>query len=468
MSDDIAISVQNVSKAYRIWRDPSARLKAPLWDVIGGIIPATLQPEFVRDRLNHKATSKYYSDFYALRDVSIEVRKGETVAIVGRNGSGKSTLLQIIAGTLSPTEGAVKIYGRVAAMLELGSSFNPDFTGRENVYLTAALLGKSRSEIDERFDEIAAFADIGSFIEQPTKTYSSGMTMRLAFAVNALSHPEIIIVDEALAVGDMNFQAKCMTALKRSQDRGCTILFVSHDIGSVKSLCKRAIYLEKGRLFSHGAASEIADLYVRRMREESNPDMGLLVTSQAHAPLTTKTLSSTVITPGVIHFKESPAFAQKYRTTRYGSAKATFTEVELLDLDDKPIQAVAFDQEVKIRLHCIGHADLIVAPVYYICDEKKISVLGAYPSLAGQDLLEMHAGKRTTVTYTTRLPLQEGNYSICAQLTSPAVRDETAEFLDVIDDAVVFHVTRRPEWRIWSKVYISNQLNVVTSHAPLN
>ncbi|MFT3829747.1 MAG: polysaccharide ABC transporter ATP-binding protein [Opitutaceae bacterium] len=259
MSDDIVISVENVSKAYRIWNDPGARLKSPLVGACGGLLP---RGSAIRRRCEAKATS-YYRDFYALKDITFQVRKGESVGIIGRNGSGKSTLLQIIAGTLQPTAGSVHVRGRVAALLELGSGFNPEFTGRENVYLNAAVLGLSRSDTDAKFDSIAAFADIGDFLDQPVKTYSSGMMMRLAFAVQTAVEPDILIVDEALSVGDAPFQAKCFARIRSLQENGCSTLFVSHDIGTVRTFCQQAVWLSRGQAQAQGGAITVCDAYNR-------------------------------------------------------------------------------------------------------------------------------------------------------------------------------------------------------------
>ncbi|MDX8377458.1 MAG: ABC transporter ATP-binding protein, partial [Mariprofundales bacterium] len=211
---DIAIRVQNICKYYQIYSNPQDRLKQSLW----------------------RGRKQFYREFKALDDVSFEVKKGETVGIIGRNGSGKSTLLQIICGTLAPTSGDVEVNGRVAALLELGSGFNPEFTGRENVYMNATILGLSKKEIDARFDDIVAFADIGEFIEQPVKTYSSGMMMRLAFAVAINVKPDVLIIDEALSVGDVAFQRKCFGKIEEIRDAGATIMFVSHSEGSIVNL----------------------------------------------------------------------------------------------------------------------------------------------------------------------------------------------------------------------------------------
>jgi ABC-type polysaccharide/polyol phosphate transport system ATPase subunit len=257
MASDPIISVRNVSKAYRIWENPSARLASLCWQSLAGLGPTgTAVHAALRRR-----SDRCYRDFYALRDVSLSVGKGESMGIIGRNGSGKSTLLQIIAGTLQPTAGAVEVHGRVAALLELGSGFNPDFTGRENVFLNGAVLGLGRQQIAARFDAIAAFAEIGDFIDQPIKTYSSGMVLRLAFAVAAHVDPDILIIDEALAVGDARFQLKCARAIDRFIASGVALLFVSHDASMVKRLCQRAILLERGNLVYAGKPNDVVNLY---------------------------------------------------------------------------------------------------------------------------------------------------------------------------------------------------------------
>lgn len=246
-SNDIAIRVNNLSKRYEIYTTPRDRLK-----------------QFVLPRLRRligKSAKQYFDEFWALNDVSFEVGKGETVGIIGRNGSGKSTLLQMICGTLNPTSGSIQTNGRIAALLELGSGFNPEFTGRENVYMNAAVLGLSNEEIDARFEDIVAFADIGNFIEQPVKTYSSGMMVRLAFAVAINVDPEILIVDEALSVGDELFQRKCFSRIEAIRANGATILFVSHSGGTIVELCDRAILLDAGEKLAVGLPKQIVGSY---------------------------------------------------------------------------------------------------------------------------------------------------------------------------------------------------------------
>jgi lipopolysaccharide transport system ATP-binding protein len=246
-SDDFAIRVQGLSKHYQIYDAPKDRLKQ--------MLAPRLQ------RMIGKQPKQYFREFKALKNVSFEVKKGEMVGIIGRNGSGKSTLLQMICGTLSPTSGSVQTNGRIAALLELGSGFNSEFTGRENVYMNAAVLGLSREETDTKFDDIVTFADIGDFIAQPVKTYSSGMMVRLAFAVAINVDPEIMIIDEALSVGDELFQRKCFSRIEAIRARGATILFVSHSGVQIVELCDRAILIDTGEKLATGLPNEIVGSY---------------------------------------------------------------------------------------------------------------------------------------------------------------------------------------------------------------
>jgi lipopolysaccharide transport system ATP-binding protein len=253
MSSDFAVNIANLSKCYQIYATPRDRLK-----------------QFILPRVSRAIGQKpksYYREFWALRDVSFEIGKGETVGIIGRNGSGKSTLLQMICRTLAPTAGAIKAHGRIAALLELGAGFNPEFTGRENVYMAALLYGLTPEEIAARFSDIAAFADIGEYIEQPVKTYSSGMYVRLAFAVIAHVDADILVVDEALSVGDAIFTQKCMRFIRGFQDRG-TLLFVSHDMNAVLNLCRSAIWLGHGQIRQIGPAKEVAEAYLQYTLQE--------------------------------------------------------------------------------------------------------------------------------------------------------------------------------------------------------
>ncbi len=253
MSSEIAIEVNNLSKCYHIYDHPFDRLKQfllpPVQTAIG------MQPR------------AYHRDFWALREISFQIKRGQTFGIIGRNGSGKSTLLQLICGTLNPTAGEIKTNGRIAALLELGAGFNPEFTGRENVYLSAAILGLSKEEIDQKYEDIVSFSDIGDFINQPVKTYSSGMYVRLAFSVVANVNADILVIDEALAVGDAVFTQKCMRFLRKFREKG-TLLFVSHDTGSVVNLCDQAIWLHQSQLRQAGSSKQVAEAYLQYTLQE--------------------------------------------------------------------------------------------------------------------------------------------------------------------------------------------------------
>jgi lipopolysaccharide transport system ATP-binding protein len=241
MSSEPAIQLQGLSKSYPVYSKPHHRLLQ------------MLSPD----------PRRWYREFHALRNVDLNVARGETLGIVGRNGSGKSTLLQLICGTLAPTSGSVHVDGRIAALLELGAGFNPEFTGRENVFLNGSILGLTRDEVEQRFDAIAAFADIGEFMDQPVKTYSSGMYVRLAFAVAINVEPDILVIDEALSVGDEGFQRKCFARIEAIRENGATILFVSHSAGTVVDLCDRAVLLDHGELIVEGTPRQVVAQYQR-------------------------------------------------------------------------------------------------------------------------------------------------------------------------------------------------------------
>jgi teichoic acid transport system ATP-binding protein len=251
MDKDIAIKVENVSKVYKLYDKPLDRLKESI----------------------NPFRKRYHKEFYALNDVSFEVKKGETVGIIGKNGSGKSTLLEIITGVLTPTSGITNVNGRVSALLELGAGFNPELTGIENVYLNGTIMGYSKEEINGKMDNILSFADIGEFVYQPVKTYSSGMFVRLAFAVAINVDPDILIVDEALSVGDINFQAKCMSKINQMRHRGVTVLLVTHDINTVRTVCAKCLYLKNGVGVAFDQASKVSDMYLYDIRDEINNNL---------------------------------------------------------------------------------------------------------------------------------------------------------------------------------------------------
>jgi lipopolysaccharide transport system ATP-binding protein len=261
-----AIRVDGVGKVFRTWASPAQRLIVPSLHRAGSALGKAMPG--IAARL-HASAARRIHVHEALRDIRFDLRRGEALGIVGLNGSGKSTLLQIIAGVLPPTTGKVETHGRIAALLELGSGFNPELTGRENIYINGAILGLDGARMDAIVDEIIAFADIGDYIEQPVKTYSSGMAVRLAFSVQVHVEPDILIVDEALAVGDAAFQAKAMTRIQEILARGTTLLFVGHDLNAIRAFCQRAILLEDGRMAMLGAPEEVIEEYLYRVHAKA-------------------------------------------------------------------------------------------------------------------------------------------------------------------------------------------------------
>ena len=324
MSSDISISVKGISKSFEIYAKPVHRL----WQML-----------FAGKR-------RFYREFKALSDICFEVRRGECVGIIGRNGAGKSTLLQIIAGTLQSSGGSCLLNGRVAALLELGSGFNPEFSGKDNVFLNAAVLGFSREQTEARYQEIIDFADIGDFIEQPVKTYSSGMLVRLAFAVQVMLDPDVLIVDEALAVGDIFFQQKCFARLEKLTSQGTTILFVSHDIALVKSLCSRAVYLKEGKLAAFGKASEVCDMYYNDTTENFSEKTAALSSAGENKDMTVPPL-----------FRVD-AEMEKRITERSGSYEIKVTAFDFYDMQGRRISDCFVGDRIKLVISFSVQSDI--------------------------------------------------------------------------------------------------------------
>ena len=436
MNKDIAIKVENLSKVYKLYNAPIDRMKEAL----------------------HPFKKNYHKEFYALNDVSFEIKKGEIVGVIGKNGCGKSTLLKIITGVLTPTTGKVMVNGRISALLELGAGFNPEYTGMENIYFQGNLMGLSREEMKAKVEGIIKFADIGDFIYQPVKNYSSGMFARLAFAVGISIDPEIFIVDEVLAVGDMNFQAKCMTAMERIRKKGTTILFVSHDIGSVKSICKSAIYIKSGVLHAVGKSSDVAELYSREMRLESNAEIKNSL--QLIEENIEKKASSFVTKAYNSEFKTSREFDERVAQFREGTGEVKITFVELLDMDGNPILEAEFNQKVKLRIFVESYAEKTISVGFHLRDDKKISIVTCGFNQAGENLLLVKEGDKLIAEYVFSLPLQHNTYSILASVLYPVILDVQHEYIDIVEDAYIFKIAKRPGATLWSKVDLFPELSV--------
>lgn len=348
MSSEIAIRVSNLSKCYQIYETPRDRLK-----------------QFVMPRvrcLAGKPQKQYFREFWALKDVSFEIKKGETVGIIGRNGSGKSTLLQMICGTLNPTSGSIQTNGRIAALLELGSGFNPEFTGRENVYMNASVLGLSNEEIDERFNDIVSFADIGEFIEQPVKTYSSGMMVRLAFAVIAHVDADILVVDEALAVGDAFFTQKCMRFLRNFMKAG-TVLFVSHDTGAVVNLCSKVVLLNRGQVTEMGTPKNVIEHYLATVYESSQEVDGVIAVetkvpvTQVESPIEYRDMREELVNASNLR-NDVEIFQFKPDQEGFGTGDASILSVRILDQHGAPLSWIVGGEDVILDIRCLAHKDI--------------------------------------------------------------------------------------------------------------
>ena len=393
-----ALRVEGVSKQYRMYDHPGDRLK-----------------EMVT-----RGLWKRHREFWALQDISFEIEAGTTTGIIGPNGSGKSTLLQIITGTLEPTHGTVWHEGRIAALLELGAGFNPEFTGLENIFMNAALIGFSRSETESLIPEIERFAEIGSFIHQPVKTYSSGMYVRLAFSIAISASPRILIIDEALAVGDAVFQHRCTRRIRAMQESGVTIFFVSHDPGAVRALCSRAILLNAGRIVSEGKPADTLNHYQKLiMAREHDYDQAAAAPDEADADT----------------FADEEAAPLHY-TFRHGDGSAEVLRVELLDAANRRIEMVESGEPVSVRMRVRFRAD-VEDPVcgFLIRNRHGIHLYGTNTELQQVELGTVRRGEVVEVNFAFDCRLAPDSYSIAVAAHSP-----DAVSFDWLDGALFFQV----------------------------
>ena len=393
-SEDLAISVKGLKKMYKLYNKPSDRLL----DAFG-------------------LKKHNYKEHYALNGVDIDIKKGETIGIIGTNGSGKSTMLKIITGVLNPTEGSVSVNGRISALLELGAGFNMEYNGLENVYLNGTMMGFSRKEIDKRLDDILSFADIGDYIYQPVKTYSSGMFVRLAFAVAINIDPEILIVDEALSVGDVFFQSKCYHKFEEFKAAGKTILFVSHDLSSIAKYCDRVVVLNKGDKLAEGGPKEMIDLYkqvlVGQFAHEKNPEYKDILEDK---------------------------MGESNDTLEYGSEDARITEYYVTDSKGLKTNALIKGSEFTIHMH-VKFAKDVKQPIFAftIKDVKGTEITGTNTMFEKVFLDDAKAGEEFDITFTQNIDLQGGQYLLSFGVTGYKLDDFTVyhRLYDAMDITVV-------------------------------
>lgn len=398
-----AVAFSRVSKSYSIYDAPGDRLKEL----------ATFNQR------------RFHTDYWALRDVSFEIQRGETFCVVGENGSGKSTLLQICAGILQPTAGEVMVNGRVAALLELGSGFNPEFSGRDNVYLNGAILGLSTKDMDERFGEIEAFAEIGAFIHQPVKTYSSGMVVRLAFAVAIHLDPEILLVDEALSVGDVYFRQRCMRKVHELRARGITILFVSHSTGDVKALGDRALWLEHGHTMALGKTDLVVTKYLAAMAEKDAKYLEHDTSAHEHG-IYGRPAEVVEEIPNIDH--------------RFGDGRAEVLGIIVCDESGRKRDTLESNSTIVVRIsvRAKGNIDRPIVG-FMFRNHLGVDFAGTNTAREGHTLSPMVAGEICTIDFYVELPtLYASTFSF-----SPAIADGTIEhysICDWVDNAVALHM----------------------------
>lgn len=415
MRSDVAISVKNLTKTYRIFGHPGDRIKQAL-------------------TLGQK---QYHKEFTALKDVSFEIKKGETIGIIGRNGSGKSTLLQLICGILKPTSGLVKVNGGISALLELGAGFNPEFTGRENVYFQGAVMGIAREEMAKRFGEIVAFADIGEYIDQPVRTYSSGMFVRLAFSVACHVDAGILVIDEALSVGDIFFQQKAISRIKRLQEEGATILFVSHSLAVIKSFCTKAIYLKRGEIVSYGASQTACDIYQNESTslDESDKQIDYRLGQDGATLLTTPSTNRL--------FVYDSGFAARL-TRRSGSQEIEVVAVQALDAQGHMTTRLNATPDITLRIHIRANQTIPAGTVVglLICNGNGVDLVSINSDKYKKRLPAMEHGSECTYELSLNLPFSAGSYSVSVGLKpSP----EGNYFYDRCFNALVFEISSNPD-----------------------
>ena len=435
MCSEIAIEAEGLAKAYRIYARPADRLKQ-------AVVPRLrrLAAPLLRAARRPLDPPPFFTEHWALRPLSFAVRRGETMGVLGRNGSGKSTLLQLICGTLTPTQGRVRVQGRVAALLELGSGFNPEYTGRENVVLNASILGLTQEQTLARMDAILAFADIGAAVDQPVKTYSSGMAMRLAFAVIAHVDADVLIIDEALSVGDAPFQQKCLRWLRGFQQDG-TVFFVSHDTGAVRSFCERAIWLDDGVLRMEGAAADVCEAYaayVIALATGLDPGQAPAMAGGAEP----EAAAPPPELPPEPRPEGSPVFDWLAHTESFGDGGAEIVAARLARPDGTPVAVLQGGERVTVSWRIRARRDLFLPIVgFHIKDRLGQPILGDNSnSLALAVPDELPAGSEAEARFTFRLPrLQKGRYSITMTIASGPIDSHVQHHW--AHDALFFDVT---------------------------
>ena len=436
MMNDIAVKLENVSKAYKLYKSPKSRLKEAL----------------------HPFGKKYHREFFALRDINLEIRRGESVGILGMNGAGKSTLLKAITGVVSPSAGSLTVNGNISALLELGSGFNPEFTGYDNVFFYGSLMGFSKKQMEEKIVEIMEFADIGEFIYQPLRSYSSGMRARLAFAVSTSINPEILILDEVLSVGDAFFRAKCTSRMRGMiKDSNTTVLFVSHDVGSVRAICERCILLEGGKIIMDGPTEDVINSYLKKQIASRQK----VIEGQISNPSVDNKKTETVSVVG-----DNTLFLQKASFNRVQNGKAEYLNVMLLNENEDVIESVEFGQTVIIKMILAVNEDIPeLGFAYHINDKNSLNIVYGSSGIENKMLKDCKAGDIYSIKWKFNLKLLHGTYSIAAVSSIPIDAAAGAvDFCDMVPIALQFEMMPRKDWKMYAFVYLDNEFSIEKKH----
>lgn len=397
--NDAIIELTNIDKLYKLYNKPIDRLK----EAIG-------------------IKKRYYKEYYALKDINIKIYKGETVGIIGTNGSGKSTLLKIITGILNATNGEIRVSGKISALLELGAGFNPEYTGIENIYLNGTMMGYSREEIESKIGSIVEFADIGDFINQPVKTYSSGMFVRLAFAVAINVEPDILIVDEALSVGDAAFSLKCMDKMREFIETGKTVIFVTHDMQTIKNFCSRAIWIDKGNVIMDDEVSSVVDKYTQFLFEGDN----ILKTSN------------------IMALSESKSDITKLSTeyhNRWGDKGIEIIGVQMRNEKGNVIDTFKWGEEVQIEIEAVAHMEYInrnIGVGFAFRNNKSIDITTVTSIEEKGPLSTIKIGQKIIIKTALKNLLAPGDYSLVINIEERA--EDVPRYLDFIEGALMFKV----------------------------
>ena len=429
--DEVVISLKGISKKYNLYDTNLDRLKESL----------------------HPLRKQYHRDFYALKDIDLEIKRGEVLGIVGKNGSGKSTLLKVISGILTPTSGSVEVKGNIVPLLELGAGFNPEYTGLENIYFYSALMGYTRNQIDAVLNDILEFAELGDFIYQPLKTYSSGMKARLAFAASVNVDPEILILDEVLSVGDIFFRAKCTLRMQEMiRSENTTVLFVSHDLNSIRSICDRSILLEGGKLVMDGDTQEVANAYFQK---QVATRQNIIDNKKTDACLKAPEKKDYLI--------NRDEFLKQASFGRIQNGKAEFINVQLLDENESVIRSVEYGQKVILRSVIEIHRDIEkLGCGYNIVDKNGMNIINSGSGIEDKFLVNIKKESRYVVDFRLKLEMMAGNYSITVAVSIPPEDPKIGSpvFCDFIPIAFNFTMAIRKPVRLYGLVHIDTEMDV--------